>query len=68
MSLVGLVIILIVVGILLWLVNSQLGSIIDPKILKIINIVVVVLVVLWLLSLFVDLGSIGTIGTHRIGR
>jgi hypothetical protein len=68
MSIIGLVIALIVIGVLLWLVNTQLGSFIAPPILKIINIVVIIAVVLWVLSLFFDFGSIGTIGTHRIGR
>lgn len=65
MSLVGLVIVLIVVGILLYIVNTYLGQIIDGKILKLINIVVVVVVVLWLLSLFFNFGSLGSI---RVGR
>jgi len=52
MSLISLVILLIVVGVLLWLVNTQLGSFIDGKILKIINVVVVIVVVLWLLNVF----------------
>jgi len=54
-----LIILLIVVGVLMWLVNSYIPM--DPTIKKILNIVVVVIVVLWLLSLFIDLGSLGTI-------
>jgi hypothetical protein len=50
MSLVTLVISLIVVGVLLWLVNTYIPM--DGKIKKILNIVVVVVVVLWLLSVF----------------
>jgi hypothetical protein len=65
MPIIQLIIVLVVIGVLLWLVNTYLASYIDPKILKIINIVVVILVVLWLLSLFVDLGSFGT---FRVGR
>ena len=49
MSLVSIVITLIVVGVLLWLVNSYIPM--DGKIKKILNIVVVV-VVLWLLNVF----------------
>lgn len=52
MPLLTIVITLIVVGVLLWLVNTYLKNVIDPKILNIINIVVVVLVVLWLLRVF----------------
>ena len=50
MSLVSIVISLIVVGVLLWLVNTYIPM--DGKIKKIINIVVVVVVVLWLLNVF----------------
>jgi hypothetical protein len=49
MSLISLVIVLIVVGVLLWAVNTFGASFIDGKILKIINIVVVIFVVLWLI-------------------
>jgi len=66
MSLIGLIVLLIIVGILLWVVNTYLGSIIDAKILKIINVVVIVVVVLWLLSLFFNLGSINSIHVGRI--
>jgi hypothetical protein len=50
MSLITIVITLIVVGVLLWLVNSYIPM--DGKIKKILNIVVVVVVVLWLLNVF----------------
>lgn len=50
---------LIVVGVLLWLLNSYMPM--DGKILKIINIVVVIAVVLWLLNAFGVLGRIDTI-------
>jgi hypothetical protein len=50
MSLVTIVVSLIVVGVLLWLVNTYIPM--DGKIKKILNIVVVVVVVLWLLSVF----------------
>ena len=65
MSLVSLVIVLIVVGILLWLVNTQLGSVIAAPMLKIINIVVIVAVVLWLLSV---LGLFNEISAVRVPR
>lgn len=61
MSLISLVITLIVVGVLLWLVNSYIPM--DAKIKKIINIVVVVAVVLWLLSAF---GVIGQAANIRV--
>ena len=50
MSLVTIVITLIVVGVLLWLVNTYIPM--DGKIKQILNIVVVVVVVLWLLNIF----------------
>ena len=50
MSLITIVITLIVIGVLLWLVNTYIPM--DGKIKKILNIVVVVVVVLWLLNVF----------------
>jgi hypothetical protein len=50
MSLVTIVVSLIVVGVLLWLVNTYIPM--DGKIKNILNIVVVVVVVLWLLNVF----------------
>lgn len=48
MSLITIVFVLIIVGVLLYLVNSYIPM--DAKIKKIINIVVVIVVVLWLLN------------------
>ena len=59
MPLVTLVITLIVVGVLLWLVNTYIPM--DAKIKKIINVVVVIIVVIWLLHVFGVLGSIENI-------
>jgi hypothetical protein len=50
MSLITIVITLIVVGVLLWLVNTYIPM--DGKIKKVLNIVVMVVVVLWLLNVF----------------
>lgn len=50
MPLIQLVVTLIVVGVLLWAMNTYIPM--DPKIRNIINIVVVVAVVLWLLRVF----------------
>jgi len=50
MSLLALVLTLIVVGVLLWLMNTYIPM--DAKIKNIINIVVVIVVVLWLLQVF----------------
>jgi len=50
-----LVIVLIVVGVLLWLVNSYIPM--EARIKSILNAVVIIVVVLWLLSVF--LGGFG---------
>lgn len=63
MPLINVVITLIVVGVLLWLVNSYIPM--DGKIKQILNAVVVIGVILWLLSAF---GLIGNLGNVRIGR
>lgn len=63
MPLINLVIVLIVVGVLLWLVNTYIPM--DRKIKSILNVVVVIAVVLWLLQIFGVLGSLSSI---HIGR
>lgn len=63
MPLLNVVVTLIVVGVLLWLVNTYIPM--DAKIKKVLNIVVIVAVVLWLLSAF---GLIGNLGNIRVGR
>ncbi|KRT74967.1 MAG: hypothetical protein XU12_C0001G0158 [Deltaproteobacteria bacterium CSP1-8] len=63
MPLIHVVIVLVVVGVLLWLVNTYLPM--DAKTKKILNIVVVIAVVLWLLRAFGILGSLSEI---RVGR
>jgi hypothetical protein len=59
MSLISIILTLIVVGVLLWLINSYIPM--DSKIKSILNVVVVIVVVLWLLQAFGVLGSIGGI-------
>ncbi len=63
MPLIHIVGILIVVGVLLWLVNSYIPM--DGKIKSILNAVVVIAVVIWLLQVF---GLIGPIGDLRVGH
>jgi hypothetical protein len=63
MSIIAVLVVLIVVGVLLWLVNSYIPM--DGKIKKILNVVVVVIVVLWLLSAF---GVFGSLGNIHVGR
>jgi len=59
MPLVNVVLILIVVGVLLWLVNTYIPM--DGKIKQILNAVVVIAVVLWLLTIFGLFSSLGSI-------
>jgi hypothetical protein len=56
MSLIGLIITLVVVGVLLWLLNNYVPM--DAKIKNILNVVVVIVVVIWLLQAFGVLGSL----------
>lgn len=49
---IAVVITLVVVGVLLWLVNTYGRNYIDGKILWIINFVVIVCVIFWLLNVF----------------
>ena len=61
MPLVTIVLVLIVVGVLLWLINSFIPM--DRKIKSILNIVVVIAVVIWLLQ---ALGLMGAISQFRV--
>ncbi len=63
MPLIQLVIVLVVVGVILWLINSYIPM--QGTIKKILNVVVIIAVVLWLLSVF---GIMGNLSTIRIGR
>lgn len=63
MSLVSLIVVLIVVGVLLWLVNTYIPM--DGKIKSILNVVVVIAVVLWLLQAF---GLLSGLSDIRVGR
>jgi len=63
MPLINLVIVLLVVGVLLWVVNTYIPM--DRKIKNILNIVVVIVVVIWLLQVF---GVVGSMNSLRIGR
>lgn len=62
MPLLTVIVILIVVGVLMWLVNTYIPM--DAKIKQILNVVVVIVVVLWLISLFLPLGAVNNI---RVG-
>jgi hypothetical protein len=63
MSLISLIVVLVVLGLIMWLVNTYLP--LDGNIKKVLNIAVLIVVVLWLLQVFGVLGSIDTI---RVGH
>ena len=63
MDLVQFVVVIIVVGVLLWLVNTYVPM--DPKIKQILNIVVVVALILWILKVF---GLLSFLSGIRVGK
>jgi hypothetical protein len=63
MPLIQLVIVLVVVGVILWVINSYIPM--QATIKRILNVVVVIAVILWLLSVF---GLIGNLSTIRVGK
>lgn len=60
MPILSLIVTLIVIGVLLWLVNTFIPM--DGNIKNILNVVIIIAVVIWLLSLFVPLGNLGCVG------
>ena len=65
MDIITLVVVLVIIGVILWLVNTMIPM--DPKIKTIINVVVIIAVLLWLLSIFTGYSIGGHVPT-RIGR
>ena len=63
MPLIQLVIVLVVVGVVLWVINSYIPM--QSTIKKILNVVVIIVVIFWLLSVF---GFIGDLSKIRIGK
>lgn len=63
MPLINVVIVLVVVGVILWVINSYIPM--QSTVKKILNVVVIIAVILWLLSAFGVLGSLSGI---RIGN
>lgn len=59
MPLVTIVLVLIVVGVLLWLINTYIPM--DSKIKNILNIVVVIVVIIWLLQAFGLMGALSRV-------
>jgi len=64
LQMISLIITLIVVGVLLWLVNTYIPM--DGKIKQILNIVVIICVVIWLLSAFGVLGHTSDIQVPQV--
>jgi hypothetical protein len=64
MSLISLIITLVVIGVLLWLVNTYIPM--DGKIKSILNAVVVICVVIWLLFAFGILNHSGDIRVPQV--
>ena len=62
MSLLTIVMVIVVVGVLLWALNSFIPM--DPKIKNILNVVVVIALVIWLLRAF---GIFDSLGGVRVG-
>ena len=56
MTLLGLIITLVIVGVILWLINSYIPM--QPPIKMILNVVVVIVILVWLLQLFGLVGSL----------
>lgn len=63
MPILHLIIWLVLIGVVMWLVNTYIPM--QATIKKILNIAVVIIVVLWLLSVF---GLLGDVSTIRIGH
>ena len=64
MSLISLAVTLVVIGVLLWLVNTYIPM--DGKIKKVLNVVVVICVVVWLLFAFGILHHSGNVRVPQI--
>ncbi len=62
MSILSVILVIVVVGVLLWALNSFVPM--DSKVKSILNIVVVLLLIIWLLQAF---GVIGALGGVRVG-
>lgn len=50
MDLISLIVVIVVIGLVLWLINTFIPM--DAKVKQILNVVVVIILILWLLSLF----------------
>ena len=62
MPLISIIVVLCVIGVILWLIDTYLP--LDPTIKRIIQIVIIVVIILWLLQVF---GLMGTLNSVRVG-
>jgi hypothetical protein len=62
MSILSIILVIVVVGVLLWALNSFIPM--DPKVRSILNLVVVVLLIIWLLQAF---GLLNVLRGVRVG-
>ena len=60
----GLGLALVLVGVLLWAINTYASAVVDSKILTLINVVIMVVVIVWLLRVF---GVFTGLSTFRVG-
>jgi len=65
MSLLSLVIVLVVVGMILWLVNTYVPM--GAKTKNVLNVLVIIVVILWLLSVFGVINNTDAIKVPKIG-
>lgn len=66
MSLISLILTLVVIGVLLWLINTYVPM--DGKIKKILNVAVVICVVVWLLYAFGVINRSGDVRVPRVSQ
>lgn len=64
MPLISVLVVLIIVGVILWAINTQV-TFIDANIKKIINVVAIIVVCIWLLSVF---GILPDLNAIRVGN
>jgi hypothetical protein len=62
MSLLTIILVIVLVGVLLWALNSFVPM--DSKVKSILNVVVIIVLIIWLLQAF---GVIGSLGGIRVG-
>lgn len=54
MTIIGLIVVLVVIGLVLWLINTFVPM--DPKVKAILNVVVIIFLVLWLIESLLGFG------------